>query len=148
MNASDREQLDEALHGQIVALCAQGDACADKRQYDRALDRYRAALDLLPAPIEQWAAATWILGAIGDAAFSNADYEQAQAALQWAMRCPDAIGNPFLHLRLGQTQFELGNTARATDEFARAYMGAGSDIFNNEDPKYITLIRHVLRDTN
>ena len=31
------------------------------------------------------------------------------------MTCPDAIGNPFLHLRLGQALYERGETDRAAD---------------------------------
>jgi len=54
-----------------------------------------------------------------------------------AMHCPDAIGNPFLHLRLGQCQFELKALDRAADELMRAYMGGGPDLFKLEDPKYI-----------
>ena len=46
------------------------------------------------------------------------------------------LGNPFLHLRLGQSQYELGELDRAADELMRAYMGAGEDIFVSEDPKY------------
>jgi len=56
------------------------------------------------------------------------------------MRCPDAIGNPFLHLRLGQCQFELGELDRAADELARAYMGAGAKIFEGGD-KYFSFLK-------
>jgi hypothetical protein len=57
------------------------------------------------------------------------------------MHCPKAIGNPFLHLRLGQCQFELGNLDRAADELARAYMGAGLEIFDSEDAKYFEFLK-------
>jgi hypothetical protein len=59
------------------------------------------------------------------------------------MRCPEAIGNPFIHLRLGQTQFELGNKDRAADELMRAYMGAGAEIFAEEAPKYLEFLGTV-----
>lgn len=61
-----------------------------------------------------------------------------------AMQCPAAIGNPFLHLRLGQCQFELGNLDRAADELARAYMGAGADIFEGAD-KYFAFLKTRLQ---
>ena len=32
------------------------------------------------------------------------------------MRCPNAIGNPFIHLRLGQANYELQEIDRAKDE--------------------------------
>ena len=58
-----------------------------------------------------------------------------------AMWCPGALGNPFLHLRLGQCQFELGGLDRAADELDRAYMGAGTDIFDDEDDKYFAYVK-------
>lgn len=61
--------------------------------------------------------------------------------LSFAMRCPDAMGNPFLHLRLGQCQFELAALDRAADELARAYMGGGPELFSQEDPKYLAFLK-------
>ena len=78
-----------------------------------------------------------------DAHFLNGNYAAALSALEQAMRCPDAIGNPFIHLRLGQTQFELGNKDRAADELMRAYMGAGAEIFAEEAPKYLEFLGTV-----
>jgi hypothetical protein len=60
------------------------------------------------------------------------------------MHCPGAIGNPFLHLRLGQCQFELGNLDRAGDELARAYMGAGNEIFVGAE-KYFEFLKTRLK---
>ena len=37
-------------------------------------------------------------------------------------------------------RFELGNEPRAADELMRAYMGAGPEIFADEDPKYIEFL--------
>jgi hypothetical protein len=79
-----------------------------------------SAWDLLPGPQTDWSAATWILGAIGDVNFQQGNYEAGRDNLAMAMQCPDAIGNPFLHLRLGECQIELGNLDRAADELARA----------------------------
>ena len=103
------------------------------------------AFALLPPPFDRWEAATWILTAIGDALFQKGEYERARESLQEAMRCPGAIGNPFIHLRLGQTQFELHNLGRAKDELARAYMGGGDEIFEAEDRKYHHFIKEILR---
>ncbi|SHM03275.1 hypothetical protein SAMN02746009_03838 [Hymenobacter psychrotolerans DSM 18569] len=57
------------------------------------------------------------------------------------MHCPDAIGNPLIHLRLGQVQYEMGNFAKAKDELMRAYMGQGEEIFEGEDEKYFTFLK-------
>ncbi len=61
------------------------------------------------------------------------------------MHCPDAIGNPFIHLRLGQCQYELGNEEQAADELARAYMVAGDEIFDTDDPKYLEFIKSKIQ---
>ena len=72
------------------------------------------------------------------------NYEEAREAFRDVMYCPGAIGNPFIHLRLGQVQFELGNLNRAGDELARAYMGKGEEIFEDEDPKYLAFVKTIL----
>jgi hypothetical protein len=56
-----------------------------------------------------------------------------------------ATGNPFLHLRLGQCRFELGDLDRAADELARAYMGDGEDVFEDEAPKYLAFLKTRLQ---
>jgi hypothetical protein len=61
------------------------------------------------------------------------------------MHGPDALGNPFLHLRLGQCRFELGDLDRAADELARAYMADGEDVFDGEDPKYLAFLKTRLQ---
>jgi tetratricopeptide (TPR) repeat protein len=132
--------LSDETHKRIKSLCKQGDKFADQDDYSAALERYWAAWDLLPAPQTHWEAATWILGAIGDANFLSGDFTAGKDNLTLAMHCPDAIGNPFLHLRLGRCKFELGNLDRAADELTRAYMGAGTEIFDEEDSKYWTFL--------
>ena len=126
-------ELPEPVYQKIKARCAEGDAFAERGEYPAALEQYWAAWDLLPEPPTDWGAATWILGTIGDMNFQGGDYVAGRDNLSMAMHCPNAIGNPFLHLRLGQCQFQLGNLDRAADELARAYMGAGAEIFQNEE---------------
>lgn len=140
--------LPDKTQAAVEELCAAGDAEAKLRDFTRALVSYWAAWDLLPEPKVEWEAATWVLGAIGDANFLAGDYVAGRDNLTNAMRCPGAIGNPFLHLRLGQCQFELGASDRAADELTRAYMGAGADIFANEDPKYIRFLQVRAKSVN
>ena len=106
---------------------------------------YWKAWDLLPEPKTEWDAATWILAAVGDANFLGKDYKAGRDNLSNAMHCPNAIGNPFIHLRLGQCQFELGNEERAADELTRALMGAGEEILQQEDPKYFKFLKTKLK---
>jgi len=62
------------------------------------------------------------------------------------MNCPDAVGNPFLHLRLGQCQDEMGDVARAADELARPCLLGGPELFDEDDPKYLEFIKGRLED--
>ena len=130
-------QLSNEMQAEIDLLCAQGDAHADLDRFPDALALYWAAWDLLPEPKLECAAATWILAAVGDANFLGRDYVAGCDNLSTVMHCPGGIGIPFLHLRLGQCHFELGDYAHAFDELQRAYMGGGADLFDDEDPKYL-----------
>ena len=135
--------LADSVHMKVKALCVAGDAAAEEGQFSNAVTQYEMAWALLPEPRIEWEAATWILAAIGDAQFLAGNFMAARDALSEAMQCPGAIGNPFIHLRLGQCQFELGNLSRANDELARAYMGGGSALFAAEDPKYFAHLKTV-----
>ena len=133
-------ELDEAVLAKVKSHCARGDELANVRAYSDALKQYWMAWDLLPEPKTEWEAATWVLAAIGDANFLSGDFEAGRDNLGTAMHCPGALGNPFIHLRLGQCQFELGALDRAADELIRAYMGAGPEIFENDERKYIEFL--------
>jgi hypothetical protein len=66
-------ELPDSTYEEIKRLCAIGDEWAERQAYSDALTNYWAAWDLLAEPKTQWKAATWILVAIGDANFLNAD---------------------------------------------------------------------------
>lgn len=129
-------ELDDATYDRITALTDEGQALFDEGKLDEARKLFMQAWALLPEPQSEWEATTWLAAALGDIDFLKGNYAAARETLQFAMICPGGLGNPFLHLRLGQSQFELGELDRAADELMRAYMGAGEDIFAEEDPKY------------
>ncbi len=132
--------LSDDLQTEIARLCAQGDLHADCARFADALQAYWMAWDLLPEPKLDCDSATWILAAVGDANFLGGDYVAGRDNLSTVMHCPGAIGIPFLHLRLGQCQFELGERERAVDELLRAYLGGGASLFDDEDPKYLACL--------
>jgi tetratricopeptide (TPR) repeat protein len=134
-------ELDERVHEQIKAHCADGDSLANGGKFEAAIAEYNKAWELIPAPKNDWEAATWVLAAIADAAFLGGFKVTAREALEYAMTCPGAIGNPFLHLRYGQVLFDAQENDRAADELMRAYMGGAEEIFATEDPKYLTFLR-------
>lgn len=134
-------ELNDEIYEEIQELCEKGDALMDAGDFPDALSRYWEAYDLVPEPKEDWAATLWIMAAIGDANFLGGDFEAGRDNLSNAMHLPDAIGNPFLHLRLGQCQYELGNLDRAADELIRAYALAGEEIFEEDDKKYLEFLK-------
>jgi tetratricopeptide (TPR) repeat protein len=138
---NDRKELDPAIHEAIKAHCARGDELAAAKSFDAAIAEYNKAWRLVPDPRDAWNASTWILAAIADACFLGGYLTSAKEALQYAMICPDAIGNPFLHLRYGQVLLDKGEPDAAADELIRAYMGAGQDIFATEDRRYLDFLK-------
>lgn len=136
-----RNELAAHLHDEIQRLSAAGDVSASALRFEEAIEHYNAAWALIPEPKTQWNASTWLLAAIGDAAFLGGHRGSALEALRFAMHCPDGVGNPFLHLRLGQVLFDHGDQDAAADELARAYMAGGAEIFGQEEPRYFAFLR-------
>ena len=137
---SNEQELDARTYEAIAALCSEGDRLASAKCYEEAVAEYNKAWQLVPEPKNQWQASTWVLAAIADACFLSGYKTSARKALEFAMTCPEAIGNPFLHLRLGQVLLDLGNEAGAADELMRAYMGGGAEIFASEEPHYLAFL--------
>lgn len=138
------EELDSAIHSKITELCQLGDSHVEEGELDLALAKYQEALTLIPAPHARWQASTWVWTAIGDTYFMKGDFEQSLDAFRAAMRGPDAIGNPFIHLRLGQSAFETGDMETAREHLLRAYMAEGIEIFEDERPDYLDLIKPLI----
>ena len=138
--------LDDKTYDAIQAHCEDGNKLSDEGLHAEAGTAFKKAYDLLPEPVEQWEAFTWILTALGDCAYLSGDYTRAREHLSQALVGPGGMGLPFIHLRLGQSQLELGNEERARDELARAYMGAGSEIFEDEDPRYLHYLKQFMED--
>ncbi len=133
-------ELPALIHTQIVALCSQGDELVERGDFDAAKQQYIAALRLLPSNPVDWEAATWIYVAIGDIHFRTNHFDKAFKCFYNAVQCPNGLGNPYIHLRLGQLYYEQSNVDKAADELTRAYMGGGLDIFLEDDPKYLEFL--------
>ena len=137
-------ELDPLTYQKVLSLCQTGDQFAENQKFEQAIREYQKALAFLPEPIKSWEAATWLYSAIGDAYFFSSDFDQVLSAFQNAIQSPAGIGNPFIHLRLGQAYFELGAPKKALDELTRAYMSESREIFEQEDPKYLKfLLSHL-----
>ncbi len=139
------EALPSETFAAVREQAEEGERRMNAGDFRRAFESFAAALDLLPDPEEQWNAAGWLLVALGENAIRAGNFKAAEAPLTDAMWCPGTIGNPWVHLRCGQMRYELGQTDRATDELARAYMGGGRSIFEGQDPKYFALVEQGLQ---
>ena len=136
-------QLPDDVYQRITTLSKQGDTFFKEGRLDDARKSYIAAiveLEALPQDPRSWEASTWLFIAIGDVHFQLKNYDKAYKAFSNAVQCPQGLGNPFIHLRLGQIAYENGNMNKAADELTRAYMGAGIDIFMEDDPKYLAFL--------
>ena len=133
---SEAAILDAKLVTKIRELCYQGYVQYDERDYRRALRTFYQAWLLVPKPQTDWREAGWVLTAIGDAYFKVQQYNQALEALRSALLCPAAKQSPFIHLRMGQCLFELGEDQRAHDMLNTAHRLGGRKVFEKEAPKY------------
>lgn len=140
-----RKQLSDATHEAITRLCEEGDELAERGKLLDAYNRYTEAWELLPDDKANWEASTWILGAVGELQFRNGSFSKALNSYLRAVQCPNGLGNPYIHLRIGQTQLELGNEDGAADNLTRAYMGGGAEIFEEDDAKYFDFLKTRLK---
>ncbi|MCG9752727.1 tetratricopeptide repeat protein [Vibrio brasiliensis] len=137
-------ELSDEIYREISSLSAYGDKLVEANRIDEGIGKYKEALSFIPKPYEDWEAATWLFVAIGDARFRQKDYLRALKCFINAVACPNGIGNPFIHLRLGQCNFELGEKKLAEEELLRAYMGGGEEIFEEDDSKYFSAISSLV----
>lgn len=138
-------EMDRGTFYRIQNHCDDGNMMLEGDDCEGALVAFNQAWQLVPEPRERWEASTWILASIGDAYFKLQKFNNAITSFADAMHCPGGLGNAFIHLRLGQCAYELGDNKQAGDELARAYMAEGRDLFTGEDPKYFEFLKTVLK---
>ena len=138
--AAQENALPTAIDSKIRLLCQEGYECFDARDLKAAIRKFYSAWTLLPKPQTDWEQAGWILTALGDAYFIKGDYDNGCEALSSALHCPNAKGNPIIHLRLGQCYFELGELDRAQEQFQWVKQQGAEDLFAKEHNKYLQLL--------
>ncbi|EYF02267.1 tetratricopeptide repeat protein [Chondromyces apiculatus] len=135
------EEEEQALHRKVTELCDRGDALVEGGELDQAVALYEEALSLLPRPLHRWHAATWILTALGETLYFQAQHREAVSALNEALQCPRGLGNPLIHLRLGQAALALGDESLAREHLGRAFLAGAEDVFQGEEPRYLEIAR-------
>ncbi len=134
-------ELPDEVYEKLESLCDQANDLMDSEDFQGALAVLKEGLELIPEPHEEWEAATWLHATMGDAHFALGSSLEALNAFEKAKKCPGGIGNPFVHLRLGQLKFDAEKLDDAADELMRAYMEAGNEIFEDEDEKYFEFLK-------
>ncbi len=125
---------------EIEELCDLGVDLADAGSFVKALEAYEAAWELLPEPPHEQDEAAWILGNIGYTKFLQGHYLAGRDDLARALTFPGGVDNAFLHLRLGQCHFELGDLGLAAVHLGFAHAIEDEAVFADEDPKYRALL--------
>jgi tetratricopeptide (TPR) repeat protein len=133
-------EMDPATYDRIVAFYEEGEKFVQEGRIGSALGKYADAWALIPDPKERWTLSTSVISAIADCWFLAGEYAEVLRALEFGMNCPGAVGNPFLHLRLGQALLEQGEEDRGEEELMRAYDAHGAKIFEHQDPKYLDFL--------
>jgi tetratricopeptide (TPR) repeat protein len=59
-------------------------------------------------------------------------YDEAINAFHAVMQFPNTVGNPLLHLRIGESLLALGDERQAIDNLARALIMGGLELFEGE----------------
>ncbi|MCI0455509.1 MAG: tetratricopeptide repeat protein [Gemmataceae bacterium] len=131
------EELPVELHAEIDRLANEGNSLMETGNYAEAAAVFRRGLELLPRPRERWSAALWFLCGIGDAQWFAGDHENGRDTWRDAL-LSGGLGNPFVHLRRGQTLYELGDQNEAGNELLRALLLGGEEVFANQPRKSST----------
>ena len=134
-------ELSDELYDQIVSKLEQGDQYAEAGEYNKAIEKYESALNLVPLQKENWEVSLHIYTAMADSYFNLGNYQQANNNYEQALKCPDGLGNGYVWLGLGETYYELENMDKAKDALMSAYILEGKEIFEDEDDKYFSLIQ-------
>lgn len=124
----------------LEELGDEGDRLQGSGDPEGAVEVWQQAVAQLGPEPEEHAMAVWFFASIGDALFELGRHREADDALASALRA-GGTDSGFVWLRKGQALVELGEVAAGVDALTRAFMLDGAEIFEDENPKYVELLR-------
>lgn len=128
-----RAELTDDQQLQINNYAEKGNDEMENENYMHAIGWFNKALEVVPAPKDEWEATGWLSASVGDAYFSLENYEEGLNYMNVANRIYGAEEpNPFILLRMGQCYFHLGNEEKAKQYLLGAYMLEGRNLFEYE----------------
>lgn len=137
-------EIPKSKYDQIILLSELGDDLIEESKFREAISKYELALRLVPNPKEDFEASTWLYVAIGDALLYDKQYDQAIIYFNRAIMCPNGISNPYIYFKLGATYSEKELIPQAQENFLKAYMLDGIEIFQDHDKEFFNLIKHLI----
>ncbi len=131
--------LPESLQAAIDLLTDEGNELHEAGELAMGLERFMAALARFPEPAEGYQGGAAVIAAIADLHFSMRDFAAARAGFLRARAAEEGgEDSPWLSLRLGQIELELGESAEV--HLGHALRAGGPELFDEEDPKYFAFI--------
>lgn len=141
--------LPDDIYEKVTTLSEAANQEFERAEFTKALSLYDQAWDLLPPPKNPWEACLWLTAAQADCLYFLARFPEARERLQDALKLPGGIANTFVHLRLGEVEFELGNLDSAADHLMRAHAVGGPELLAAEPPRYLQFLstRAIIGDS-
>ena len=132
-------QQSEVDSAEVQELAERINDLMDAEDYRSAIELCRQGLALLGN--HRFAqGAMWFFGTMGDALIELGDWRAARDAFFDATQSPGGIENPYIQLRLGQCEYELGYQRPAANGLIAAYMMI-PEIFEEEPPRYLQFLK-------
>lgn len=139
----DHEDLDEAIARQLDEKVREGNELLDAGHAEAALASFQAGLDLLPEPKSDWVASAWLYASVANIHFEAGRWQEARDNFAVAKQSSSGLSNPFISLRLGQAEYELGNMGEAAHHLLYAQMRGPSGLLEDQDQKYRDLVERA-----
>jgi tetratricopeptide (TPR) repeat protein len=121
------------VYEKIEQYCEQGNDLFDEDDFLGAIKIWQSAFDVIPDLNEDWNEAVWLKVSIGDSYYMIDEYQKSLDALLDALNYPEAIENPFIHFRVGQCHYQLGDKEQSQNALLKAYMLTGKEIFDDHE---------------
>lgn len=142
----DHEDLDDATADELDDLVRAGTEKLEAGEVEAAREKFEAGIALLPEPKHHWVAATWLFASVANIHFDAGRWQEARDNFAAAIESPSGVGNPFVQLRLGQAEYELGNMEEALHRLLFARLRGPAGLMNDEDPKYAEFLDKAVRE--
>ena len=137
------KDLTRKMKDKLDKLAEIGNSYFDNQEYEKALEIYQSALDIIPPPQNVHSETAWFQAVIGDVYFYQEDFYKAKKYFDFALKNISGFGstNPFVLLRFGQCCLKTGDEKSALEYLLRAYMLKGKDLFQEDSPEYFDFLK-------